>query len=350
MRGLKEVMEMNKKITEAIAKDLPKIDLHCHLDGSVSKLQIRDNLAQLGIQTTLANIQKSVVAPEWCQDLTEYLMCFDLIKKSLATSETIRLAIFDICAQALLEKVVYLELRFSPFHLTTNSFTMEEVVLSVIRSVEEAEKLWDLKIGIILCMMRGRTEAINYQVLELAKRYRKNICGIDLAGNELKYPTIMYRDLLTEAVRLQFPVTVHAGEVGTVKNIYDAIELGANRIGHGIAAFRDEKLCMILKEKQIPLELCPRCNIQTRAAKSWETYPLKPFEQKGILVTINTDNRTVSNTSLTKELLAVHQNGYPLTIQDVKRLTLNSLKASFLNPMDKKIIKDRIEHYYHELG
>lgn len=325
----------------------PKIDLHCHLDGSISINQVKKNFCLIGLEWSDEEIQSKVVAPKLCSDLTEYLSCFHYLTKSISNSTLVFLAVKDICQQAYSENIVYLELRFSPIHLSNKIFSIEETVISVIKSVEFFEHKYPIKIGIILCMMRGQSFENNQYILNLANKYRNKISGVDLAGNEKKYQTYKYINLLEKACSMNIPLTVHAGETGNVDDVYTAINAGAKRIGHGIAASKNQALCNLIREKGVTLELCPVCNIQTQACKSWEEYPfLKFYKDERIPITINTDNRTVSRTNLTNEFKNIHSNCMELEAEDIRQLTLNSLKASFLNDKDKERINKLINEWY----
>lgn len=335
-----------QRLTPALIKQLPKIDLHCHLDGSVSLQQVQRNLALLSEPLPETILKKLIVAPQQCENLTEYLQCFEMLKRSLSNQQLILLGVLDICRQASEEHLVYLELRFSPYHLSSEQFSMEEVVLAVIEAVQQAQQHYPVKVGIILCMMRSRSLQINQQVLQLSLKYRAAICGVDLAGNEQKYPTKLYQILLNEVVQAGLPLTVHAGETGNPDNIRDAVQQGAKRIGHGIAAMQDEQLIQLLATKGVTLELCPVCNVQTRASHSWAAYPFATFfKEQQLHVTINTDNRTVSNTSLTREFLTLQEH-FGLTVEEMKQLTLNSLAASFTSEQEKQRLARQITDAY----
>ena len=339
---------MNKLDIHTIKK-FPKIELHCHLDGSVSGLQVYENVKLLGINATKDEILSKIIAPEICQDLTEYLSCFEWLTKCLKNPTLIFLAIEDICRQAIEENIIYLELRFSPYHLSNDKFTMKQVVEAVIDAVNKMKDKYPLKIGIILCLMRGREESVNNQVIELANQFRDKIVGLDLAGNESKYPTKMYLKQLALINYLEIPFTIHAGETGDFDNIRDAILAGAKRIGHGIAAKKSEEVVSLIRERNITLEMCPKCNIQTKASKNWNDYPFNTFYRKEkLLVTINTDNRTVSNTSLSQEFELLNNYCSELNLNDLYQLTINALNASFLNNLENEQLKEKIETEYNK--
>jgi adenosine deaminase len=177
--------------------------------------------------------------------------------------------------------------------------------------------------------MRHRAAEENIAMLRAARNYLgEGVCAADLAGNEAAFPVLGQRAFFEEAKRLDIPFTIHAGECGSPESIRNALGLGASRIGHGIAAMKDEALMDELQRRQIPLELCPISNLQTRAVASKEEYPFRKFMDRGLKVTINTDNRTVSSTSLGQEFAWLEKE-YDLTLDEARTLTANALDASF---------------------
>lgn len=323
-------------------KHLPKIELHCHLDGSVDIFTLKNLADKAKKDLTTEQIIKEVIAPKPCQNLTEYLRCFPLTTSLLQSEKEMILAVLSIAKQAVEENVKYIELRFSPEFISHANFSMEQVVNSAIIGKDYAETIYDIKIGLILCLMRGRNDETNFEVIELAKKYYPKISALDLAGDETKYPMPLYKEMFERISFYNIPFTIHAGETGSLENIKEAISFGAKRIGHGIALAKDLNFADEIIKNNITLEMCPSCNIQTRASSAWEVYPLKTFFDKGVAITINTDNRTVSDTTLTNEFIAIDSHIMPLTLKDYKTLTMNALNAAFLNDLEKNKIEQKI--------
>ncbi|MGM0125574.1 adenosine deaminase [Enterococcus sp. AZ194] len=327
----------------------PKIELHCHLDGSITPAVIKKmiDLSSSQLEITEEELLKKVRAPEKCQNLTEYLSCFPLVTSVLNTRTALKLALRDVMDQAAKENILYQEIRFSPKYLSTDDFSMEEVVESLVQAKSEVEADFSVSIGLIVCCMRGHEEATNLEVIRLAKKYQAyGIVGIDLAGNEIKYPTKDYQKLFSYAETVGLPYTIHAGETGNIENVRYALEFGAKRIGHGIALAKDRSLMKIAETKEVILEMCPVCNIQTGASANWLAYPTSEFDEMGIKYCFNTDNRTVSNTTLTREFTEIDQYKQTMNESKVKNQTLQAVDYLFLAEAEKQKLRERIGSFY----
>ncbi|MER0122482.1 adenosine deaminase [Streptococcus sp. ZJ93] len=321
---------------EEFLRRLPKVELHCHLDGSISLDFLKKvyNKTEHDVIKMLAN---SVIAPEKCQNLTEYLRCFSLLTGALKTEHSLQLAVLDVARQAIKENVIYMELRFAPEYVANEAMSMEQAVLAVVEGIHLAKSMYKIKIGLILCMMRGKN---NQEIFNLAVKYYQNgVNGLDLAGNEVKHGfSELDKKLFTIAKSEGVPFTIHAGETGSVENVLMAVQLGASRIGHGIALSNSKVATDFIKGFPVTLELCPICNIQTGASTSWSQYPFQFFIDHGIQVTLNTDNRTVSNTSLTKEFQTISHH-FDLTRERATKLVDNAIDAAFVSSNVKQELR-----------
>lgn len=329
-------------------KSIPKVELHCHLDGSVSVNAVHAIYEYQGNVFNYSEeiLSKLIVAPEKCKNLNEYLKCFPIINQALTTKIALQLALFDLVYQAVQENVVYLEIRFSPKHLESNLLEMEETVEVLCETKLLLEKYYKIGIGFILCCMKGQSIKTNKTVLSLAKKYLNyGVVAIDLAGNESKYPIKDYQWLFKRAEDSGIPFTIHAGETGSVQNVIDSANYGAFRIGHGIAAMKSIKTMQLIVDKGIMLEMCPVSNIQTGACKSWEEYPVLDFLDNGIDISINTDNRTVSNTSLSNEWIKIDQHCFDVSSKFILEQNLKTVDFLFTTESQKQWIKKRMDGY-----
>lgn len=284
-------------------KSMEKYDLHCHLDGSLSEACICRLAEEAEISLEGCQLEKELRAEEDCKSLAEYLTKFDLPLRCLVSEKSFTEAVKDVMKTAAQEHVVYLEIRFAPMLSVTENLTANKIIEAAIKGLKEGENLYGVKGNLILCGMRHQPVELNTKLVEIAADYHGyGVCALDLAGDEAAFPVKQQEEMFRKAKELGIPFTIHAGECGSAKSIWDAIELGASRIGHGIAATKDETLMRYCAEHQIPFEMCPVSNLQTKAVRKMEEYPFLRFLEAGIPVTINTDNRTVSNTSMTKEL------------------------------------------------
>lgn len=312
-------------------KKLPKIELHCHLDGSLSKEFIQNYL-----QRTVLEEELSVTND--CKSLAEYLKKFELPCSCLKEEKGIENAGYDVLQTMSLENICYAEIRFAPLLLVTQEMDTEKVIASLLKGLEKGKKDFGIEYNVITCVMRHHSEEKNYQMLKTARQFLGyGVCAADLAGAEAQYPMSEFMELFQKIKKLDMPFTIHAGECGNIQNIIDAIQVGAKRIGHGIAMRGNKKVQKIVKKENIGIEMCPISNLQTKAVENSEEYPIREFLDAGILVTINTDNRTVSNSSMTKELEFL-QTKYKITEEEIMLFMKNAVKVAFA----KEEIKDTL--------
>ena len=310
-------------------KSMEKYDLHCHLDGSLSESCIRRLAEEAGISLDGCQLEKQLRAEEDCKSLAEYLTKFDLPLRCLTSEKSFTEAVKDVMKTAAQEHVVYLEIRFAPMLSVTENLTANKIIEAAIKGLKEGENLYGVKGNLILCGMRHQPVESNTKLAEIAADYHGyGVCALDLAGDEAAFPVKQQAEMFRKAKELGIPFTIHAGECGSTQSVWDAIELGASRIGHGIAAAKDETLMRYCADHKIPFEMCPVSNLQTKAVRTMEEYPFLRFLEAGIPVTINTDNRTVSNTSMTKELELL-QGYYGIGDKVLAQLMENGKNGSF---------------------
>lgn len=303
-------------------KQIPKIELHCHLDGSLSKEFIEKRLGRKVSEQELS-------VTDDCESLVEYLEKFDLPCQCIKDEEGLEEAGYDVLKTMSSENVVYAEIRFAPLLSVTEQMDTETVIASLLRGLKRGKTEFGVEYNVIVCAMRHHTMEQNYEMIKTASRFLgKGVCAADLAGAEAQYPMSEFMELFHRTKQLGMPFTIHAGECGSAENIIDALKVGAGRIGHGIAMRGRKDVQEMVKNSAVGVELCPISNIQTKAVQSMDEYPIKEFLNNGILVTINTDNRTVSNTSLTKELAFIQEN-YGITDSEIYRMMENAAKVAF---------------------
>ena len=314
-------------------ENLKKIELHLHLDGSVRVSTIEELLGK-------DNLKKELVVDEDTKSLTDYLKKFDLPIKAMQNRENLIRISKELCEDLIKDNVIYAEIRFAPNFHTKEGLNLDEVVSSVLLGLDSK----NIKTNLILCMMRGDSYENNKNIIDLAIKYRnKGVCGIDLAGDESKFPTYLYKDLFSYAIKNNLNITIHAGEAGTSKEVKDAIGYGAKRIGHGIKIINDEEAINLVKEKQIPLEICPTSNVQTCNVDSIINHPIKKLFDKDILLTINTDNRTVSNTSLNKEYKLLEKY-FNFTKENFIKTNIIAIDKAFLTDKEKQELRKIINN------
>lgn len=323
---------------------IPKVELHLHLDGSVDPATILDLAQQDGIALPVQDLDELchyLQVPEECHSLSEYLARFEYPLAVMQTHESLERIAYEICQREARENVRYFEVRFAPHLHTRKGLTLQEIVQAVLDGLNEGQIEFDIKAGLILCAMRHLPAEENLEIAELAARFKeKGVVAIDLAGDEAGYPVEMHTGVFQRAKAARLHLTIHAGEAAGAESVAKAIELGAERIGHGVRAMEDPTLLPVIKERKILLEMCPKSNRQTKVIQNLHQHPLKTYFDQGIRVSINTDNRTVSNTSLIDEY-ALMMEALGLTIEDIKQMNLYAAEAAFLPTREKaELIKE----------
>ena len=323
--------------------DMPKIVLHLHLDGSLLLSDMVSWMRELGIHKSEEELQEFVMVDDDCHSLNDYLTKFDLPCSLLQTKEHLRDATYHLFLRLSALNVVYAEVRFAPAKHLNWGLNLDEVVTSVIEGMNAAIEATGIMGGIILSLMRGDSEKINLEVVDIAKKYLgKGVCGIDLAGAEAIYPTQDYKDIFKYAKDLSIPFTIHAGEAAGVSSINAALLMGAKRIGHGIRAIDDEELQGRLIKDNILLEICVTSNYQTEAIKM--RHPIDKLYEKGIKISINTDNDTVSNIDINKEYEKIIKENL-LSIEEILECNINSIPFIFASNTIKDKLNDIFQEY-----
>ena len=315
-------------MNRAWIESLPKIELHCHLDGSVHRSRIRAFLAGRG-EALPADFDRRISVSEDCPSLTEYLRCFELPLRWLQTEEGLEQAVIDLLRDAEKENTRYIEIRFAPALHLEGGLSYDQVFRALERGRAQGEKETSVLCRFIVCAMRHHSEAQNLSVLEAAQRYFPDlICAADLAGDENAFPTTLHTAFFRRAQALGIPYTIHSGETGNKANIVTALELNAQRLGHGIAMAGDAELTERCRERGVGIEMCPTSNFQTKASAGWAEYPLKAYLAAGLKASLNTDNRTVSRTDLNREYLRAMEEG-GCSRAEILTLLKNACDVSF---------------------
>ena len=314
---------------------LPKVELHCHLDGSLSREFIERRLNRKVSQSELS-------VSDDCRSLNEYLEKFDFLGKCIMDEEGLSDAGYDVLKSMKQENVRYAEIRFAPLLSETEDMNCAKVIEALLAGLEKGKKDFGIEYGVITCAMRHHSEEENRRMIRTAREYLGyGVCAADLAGAEALYPMSEFMELFQETKKLGMPFTLHAGECGSVQNILDSVEAGAGRIGHGIAMRGHREVQKELQRKGIGIEMCPVSNLQTKAVESTKDYPMREFLDNGLKVTVNTDNRTVSNTTLTKELAFI-QKTYGITDEEIRLMMENAVDVAFADDAVKERILKRL--------
>lgn len=306
-----------------------RVELHCHLDGSLNVELVQSQLAKQGIIMERKELEEKLKVRPNCTSLTEYLEKFDLPLMCLQTREGLEQAAYELVRDVANDDVAYIEVRFAPMLSTNKGLSCAEVIESVVCGLKNGEREYGVYASAIVCAMRHHSLEQNLEMLCAAKPFVGNgVCALDLAGDESAFPTSLFRELFMQAKEWGIPFTIHSGECGSVDNVREAIELGAKRLGHGIALEKSPELRKLCKEKGIGIEMCPTSNLQTKAVDSLDSYPLKQFLEEGLLVSVHTDNRTVSGTTMEREEALV-KTRLQISEEMWKQCTKNAIQTAF---------------------
>ncbi|RAL23934.1 adenosine deaminase [Lujinxingia litoralis] len=329
------------KITRDFIHRMPKTDLHVHLDGSmrlstILELAEKEGIALPGNPQSEDELARAINIGAICEDLTDYLKAFDVTLSVMQTEESLYRAAFELGEDAARENVKYMEVRYSPLLHTRNGLSYPVIVEAVAEGLREAKRRYGLMSGQIICGIRHMTPESSLRMAELCVAFKnRGVVGFDLAGAEADNPAKDYREAFYLIRNNNVNLTIHAGEAYGPESVHQAIHMGgAHRIGHGTRLREDGDLLNFVNDLRIPLEVCLTSNVQTRAAKSFESHPLPFYMSYGLRCTINTDNRLITDTTMTDEYWRAVQH-YDLNIGDLRKLMIDGFKSAFM-PYRKK--------------
>lgn len=329
------------------------IDLHLHLDGSLS-IEDCQYLAKLEGVDLGKDFPSNLYVPADCPSLEEYLTKFELPLKLLQSKKAIEYAAYSLTNRLAKMGYIYAEIRFAPLLHLEKGLTQIEVAKATLVGLEKALKdNPGFEAGLILCCMRHASLETNKETIEVAHQLKgTRVVAVDLAGAERLHPSSYYKEVFDLAKKYQLNITIHAGEATGSDEITMALDNGATRIGHGVHLSLDKQTIEKVKKNNICFEFCPTSNLQTKSLLTYKDVPLRQFMDNGIKVTINSDNMTVSNVSAISEM-GIMKKTFNLSKEEVNKLLLTSIENAFVNSNIKEKLKEklanRIDEYYHNL-
>lgn len=324
------------------------IDLHLHLDGSLSEEDFC-LLAKKEKYDLSFDFPNNIYVPDDCPSLEEYLKRFDIPLALLQNEENIVYSVESLIDRLANQGFVYAEIRFAPQLHTLKGLSQTAVVKAAIKGLKNALKRnSEMDANLILCCMRHGDEKTNLETVKVAKKFVHNkVCAVDLAGAEALHPSSYYAKIFNKAKKYHLNITIHAGEATGSDEILMALNNGAMRIGHGVHLSLDEKTVKTVKEKNICFEFCPTSNLQTKSLIKYSDCPLKLFMELNIPVTINSDNMTVSNTDAIKEMKHM-MDVFDLSKEEIYSLLENSVEHAFISKNNKKKLRKKIDEKFPE--
>jgi adenosine deaminase len=333
------------KVTTELLHAMPKADLHVHLDGSLRPATMLELAREQGIDLPADNAAAlaDFMHVQDARDLVDYLKRFEITLSLMQTASALERIAYELAADAASENVRYMEVRFCPALNVRGGLSEPEVVEAALLGLRRAERDTGIRTAVIICGLRSMSPEVSLALARVTVDFKeRGVVAYDLAGAERDNPPKLHRDAFDFVRKANLAVTVHAGEAFGPASISQAIRYcGANRIGHGTRLFEDADLMRYINDFRIPLEICLTSNVQTRAAPSFDEHPLRLYYDHGMVVTLNTDNRLMSGTTMTDEFVRVHDT-FAFTWDELCRLTLFGFESAFLPYQEKQALLAQI--------
>ncbi|MBL0172853.1 MAG: adenosine deaminase [Gemmatimonadaceae bacterium] len=345
------MIELSAAFTEILQR-MPKAELHCHLDGSLRPSTLLDLSIQ---QSRPMPVSTAAALGDWMRvddahNLTEYLARFEITLAVMQDAASIERIAHELVLDAALDGVRYIEVRFCPALNTRGGLSLDDVVAAVLRGLARGEAECGTLARVIICALRSLPWPHAMEMAELAVAFKEQgVVAFDLAGGELGNPAHLHALAFDFARANDVAVTVHAGEGDGAHSIREAVHRCAtDRIGHGTRLHEDPSLEAYVVDRQIPLEVCPTSNVQTRVVPTFGEHPLVRYQRLGAVVTISTDNRLMSGVSLTDEYVRCAQHlSYGLA--DLTALSLAAFDAAFLPQVERQRLRHAAERDIRQL-
>ncbi len=345
---------------------MPKVCLHEHLDGSLRPATVLDLAREVGYEGLPERDPERLGAWFFAGadrgSLPLYLEGFSHTIAVLQSAEALERVAYEYLEDSAKDGVVYSEVRFAPHFHTGGGLGLDGVMHAVLRGLTRAAADFEVGFGLIVCAMRNQSSDLSIKLAELAIAYREQgCCGFDLAGEEAGHPANEHLRAFQLAKRMNFSITIHAGESFGPESIWQALQYcGAHRIGHGTRLIEDMAmyegkvikvgdLAQYVLDHRIPIEICLSSNVHTGAAQSLESHPFGTYRALGYRLTLNTDNRLMSRTTMSQEYLLAAQH-FGCGFDELEWLSINGMKSAFAHYEERtKFIYDRIKAPFAEL-
>ena len=321
-------------------RELPKAELHCHLDGSVRPATLlelaRDRRLDLPCDTVEALVDYMRV--DDAESLEDYLRRFDITVSVMQTEESLERVAYELAEDAAADGVRYIEVRNAPILNVVQGLSLVQALEAPLRGLRRAEKDFGIVGRFIVCSLRQYPVATSLELAKLAVEFKnEGVVAFDLAGGEKGFPASVHAPAFRYAREHDLAVTVHAGEGDGADSVRQAVhQCGANRIGHGTRLIEDPDLTQYVNDRRIALEICLTSNVQTKVAESYKSHPLREYFDRGLNVTLNTDNRLMSGTTLTDEYSYAAEH-LAFSMDELAGIALNGFESAFL-PWEERLM------------
>lgn len=325
---------------------LPKTELHVHLDGSLrpgTLLELAQDQGKPLPTSDVDELAASMLAAD-TRNLEEYLAKFAITLSVMQHGDALERIAFELAEDNARENVRYLEVRYSPALHTEEGLPLTETVEAPLRGLARAESEYGIKTGLIICGIRNMDPATSRDLADLTVAFKgRGVVAFDLAGAEYNYPAKKHRNAFFTVINRNMATTIHAGEAYGPESIHQALHYcRANRIGHGTRLHEDADLMQYVNDFRVPLEICLTSNVQTRGVASYDEHPLRLYYDEGLVVSLCTDNRLMSGTTVTNEYVMAHEH-MGFTLEELKSISRMGFRSAFLHAEEKAELLATVE-------
>jgi len=337
-------MELNKETREFIL-NMPKVELHLHLEGAFTYEMLFNLIKKYGGDPSVKSI-KDIEQRFAFRDFPHFIETWFWKNRFFREPQDFEESTYFTLKNLHQQNVIYIEAFYSPWDFLPNGLSVADITESTLTAVKRAEKDFGIKCQLIADISRefGWETALD-RLNDVVHFRDRGVIGIGLGGSEQKYPPEPFEAVYKAAREQGFHVVAHAGEAAGPESIWAAMQkLNIERIGHGVRAVEDATLVETLKRTQIPLEICVTSNLKTGVYKSIETHPIKYFFDNGLFVTVNSDDPAMFGATITDEFLLLYEK-LNFSLKAIKMLTINAVRASFLQESEKQVILNKISNF-----
>lgn len=333
-------------IDDAVLRSLPKAELHVHLDGSLRPETMLELARDQGVTLPHDDVEglRDYMHVTDARNLVEYLDRFDVTLSLMQTADALERVAAELAEDLAAENVRYAEIRYSPILLTRDGMPLTEAVEAPLRGLARVRESHGIRTALIICGIRNMDPSTSRDLADLTVAYKnRGVVAFDLAGAEYNYPARKHRNAFYTVINHNMAATIHAGEAYGPESIHQALHYcKANRIGHGTRLFEDPDLMRYVRDFRVPLEICLSSNVQTRAVPSFAEHPLRRYFDEGLIVTLNTDNRLMSGTTLTDEYRLAHEH-LGFTLEELRRVSWMAFDAAFMPWGEKQALIEEVK-------
>jgi adenosine deaminase len=336
----------------SILERLPKAELHVHLDGSLRPGTLLELAAEYGKPMPESDPEglREYMHVTDARNLVDYLARFEITLSVMQTADALERVAYELAEDLAAENVRYAEIRYSPILNIREGLPLTEAVDAPLRGLARAEQEFGIRTALIICGIRNMEPETSRDLADLTVAYKhRGVVAFDLAGAEYNYPAKKHKDAFYTVINKNMAATIHAGEAYGAESIHQALHYcKANRIGHGTRLYEDRDLMQYLRDFRIPVEICLTSNVQTRAVPSFAEHPLRLYYDEGLVLSLNTDNRLMSATTVTEEYWRAHQH-LGFTWPELVDIAVMGFASAFLPWDEKQALIERVQQEIREI-